>query len=171
MIMGEVGAGKTTLTLRLLREALEESAGPITVIDMAPKAIKVEGGTVGGRLLNEPDSRVRYMAPREITAPRLTARDAGELIKLAEKNWAEIDKLLEAFSADPCEVLFVNDISIYLHGGRLGSLLAALSKAKTVVANSYMGERLKEDFGTGVSLRERDLVLKLAENMDLVIRL
>jgi len=43
--------------------------------------------------------------------------------------------------------------------------------AETVVANGYLGERLRGDFGTGVSLRERDLVLKLADKMDEVIRL
>lgn len=171
LILGEVGAGKTSLTLQLMEEAIEKGARGITVIDMAPKVINVDGGSVGGLLLEKPDPRVRYMAPREISAPRLTARNAEELLEFADKNKSEIEALLNAFSMNPSEVLFVNDVSIYLQRGELDRLLGAFSMAETVVANGYLGERLRGDFGTGVSLRERDLVLKLADKMDEVIRL
>ena len=171
LIIGEVGTGKTRLTQQLMNEAIEMGVKGITVIDLAPKAINVNGSSIGGLLLEKPDQRIRYMAPKEIKTPRLTARNAEELLELADKNKLEIDIILNAFNMTPSEVLFVNDVSIYLQRGELEKLLGAFSRAKTVVANGYLGERLREDFSTGVSLRERSLILKMADRMDKVIRL
>ena len=171
LIIGEVGTGKTRLTLRLMNEAIEMDVKDITVIDMAPKAINVNGSSIGGLLLEKPDPRIRYMAPKEIKTPRLTARNAEELLELADKNKLEIDVLLNAFNKNPSKVLFVNDVSIYLQRGELERILGVFSKAETIVANGYLGERLREDFSTGVSLRERNLILKMADKMDKVIRL
>ena len=38
LILGDVGTGKTLLTKRLLREALEKTDGMVTVLDFAPPA-------------------------------------------------------------------------------------------------------------------------------------
>ena len=171
LILGDVGTGKTSLTQRLLREALEEGATGITVIDMAPGKIVVNDAPIGGYLLDKPDSRVRYLAPKDVKAPRLTAKNPEELIELAEKNRIEIESLLDTFSRNPGNILFVNDASIYLQRGNLNTLWAALLKAKTLVINSYLGERLKSDQGTGISAREKDLVLELVSKMDVVIKL
>lgn len=114
---------------------------------------------------------MRYLAPKEVWPPRLKAKNPGELISLAERNCEGIEALLVRYSEEPSEVLFVNDVSIYLQAGDLETLWGALSKAGTLVVNSYLGERLNDDQGTGISTRERNEVLALAERMDMVIRL
>ena len=171
LIVGEVGSGKTRLTRRLLTEALAGGRGNVSVIDMAPKPLNVNGLLAGGALLQEPDPRVRYLAPKEVKAPRLSARDAGELIEFADQNRKEIEGLLEDFLREPTEDLFVNDVSIYLQRGDLERLWKAFSAAYTVVANGYLGERLAHDFGSGLSEREANLMRRLAGRMDEVIRL
>jgi len=171
LIIGEVGTGKTSLTRRLLKEAFEDSNDILTVIDMAPRTIKVDGKFIGGPLLEKMNPRVRYMTPNYLNAPRLTANSADELTKLVSENKSKIDTLLNDFLLNPTRTLFVNDVSIYLQSGDLIDLLWTFFAARTVVANGYLGERLKSDYGTGISLRERDLMLKLADKMDLVVRL
>ncbi len=143
----------------------------ITVIDMAPSRIVVDGESIGGHLLDEPDTRVNYLAPVDVKAPRLTAKNPIELVEIADRNWREIDVILDYFSNNPTDALFVNDASIYLQKGDLNRLWAALSKAKTLIVNAYFGERLKSDQSTGISARERDHVKALASRMDKVIRL
>jgi len=99
------------------------------------------------------------------------AKNQDELISIADSNRAKIEKVLEAFNKAPTKVLFINDASMYLQKGELENLRATISKAETAVVNAYLGERLKNDLGTGLSNRERTLVLSLAEKMDRVIRL
>jgi len=43
--------------------------------------------------------------------------------------------------------------------------------AQTVIANGYLGKRLAEDYGSGVSAHERRNMLDLVEEMDLVVNL
>ena len=171
LITGEVGSGKTTLMRKLLNEALEGGKEEITLIDMAPERISTENGSIGGRLLGNPVKRVRLLTPSGIKAPRLTAKSPDELVLIADSNRAKIEKVLEMFNKAPTKVLFINDASMYLQRGDLETLLAAISKAETVVVNAYLGERLKNDLGTGLSKLERELVLSLGEKMDDVIQL
>jgi GTPase SAR1 family protein len=171
LITGEVGSGKTTLTRKLLNEAIEGGNEKITLIDMAPERISTENGSIGGRLLENPVTRVRLLTPSGIKAPRLTAKNPDELVSIADSNRAKIEKVLETFNKVPTKVLFINDASMYLQRGDLETLLAAISKAETVVVNAYLGERLKNDLGTGLSKLERELVLSLGEKMDDVIQL
>jgi KaiC/GvpD/RAD55 family RecA-like ATPase len=171
LITGEVGSGKTTLTRKLLIEALEAGNEGITLIDMAPEKVSTENGSIGGRLLEKQVEGVRQLTPSGIKAPRLTARNPDELLSIADSNRAKIEKVLKVFNKAPTNVLFINDASMYLQEGELDTLRTTISKAETVVVNAYLGERLKNDLGTGVSIRERTLVLSLAEKMDRVIRL
>ena len=172
LIIGDVGTGKTELTRRLLVEAAEEGyVSSITVMDMAPRATMIRGLSVGGVLVDPEDLGVRYLGLDDIKTPRLSAKNADELLRLADYNRTEIEELLEKFAADPTDILFINDISIYLQRGDLELLWSTLGKAETVVANGYMGERLKDDLGTGVSAREEEMMGKLADRMDVVIHL
>ncbi|MEM2906403.1 MAG: hypothetical protein QW057_04645 [Candidatus Bathyarchaeia archaeon] len=172
LILGDVGVGKTQLTRRLLAEAVEQGhSREITVIEMAPEAMTVKGLTVGGRLLNPKASPVRLLEGRDIKAPRLSARNGREVLELAERNAAETRRLLEEFLREPTRVLFVNDLSIYLHRGDLEYLWRALQRAETVVANAYRGDKLKNDLDTGLSDRERQLVDTLEARMDVVLYL
>jgi hypothetical protein len=171
LITGEVGAGKTTLTRKLLDEALEGDDDDITLIDMAPERVSTSNESIGGKLLEYPVNRIRELNPSNLMAPRLTAKTPGELISIAESNKAKIEKVLEAFIKSPSDILFINDASMYLQRGKLDTLYAVISRAQTSVVNAYLGERLKNDLGTGLSKRERELVLSLGEKMDGVIRL
>jgi GTPase SAR1 family protein len=171
LIMGEVGSGKTRLTNRLLEEALSESLQGITVIDMAPEATTLKGISVGGTLRGAENPRVRCLRADIMKTPRLSARDADELIEYADHNRKITGGLLDDFTLKPTSILFVNDVSIYLQRGEINRLWRAFEAAETVVANGYYGERLKADYGTGLSSRERTLMEELASRMDRVIRL
>lgn len=174
LIMGDVGTGKTKLTVELLEEAVELGfSRMITVIDMAPEAEVVEGRTVGGRLseFTRSHREVRYLMPPKVETPRLTASSAEELLSLARLNVERIRPLLEEYVAAPSLILFINDISIYLQSRSVDTVLRAAGRAETFIANGYYGGYFSQDHGTGVSRRERDLMDLLASHMDIVIRL
>ena len=79
--------------------------------------------------------------------------------------------MLEVFDTEPSRILFINDVSLYLQRGSLDRLWETLLKADTVVANGYVGERLKDDLGTGLSRDERRRMDELASRVDVVIRI
>jgi len=171
LIVGDVGAGKTTLTRRLLLEAVDQINDVITVLDFAPPAQKVKGMEVGGYLLEERHPRIRYLYSRLIKTPRLSAEDGEELIRLAGFNREITDSLIAKYLDSPTGTLFLNDVSIHLQQGNLKELLDAMKNAYTVVANGYMGFKLKPDHGSGVSKRESFMMRRLAAGMDRVIDL
>jgi len=171
LIVGDVGAGKTRLTRRLLEEALELGLDGVTVIDMAPRAVDIDGVTVGGVLFNADARGIRYLQTDDIKTPRLSARTSEELLQLADHNRENVERLLEAFDTEPSSILFINDVSIYLQRGSLDRLWETLLKADTVVANGYVGEKLKADLGTGLSRDERLRIDELASRVAEVIRI
>lgn len=170
LIIGDVSTGKTRLTRRILRQArnVEED---ITVIDMAPPPKEFSGKKAGGPLLNEKVGEIRYFWPREIKTPRLSAETTEELLAMARYNKEIIEPILKLYKKDPSRILFVNDVSIYLQQGSFKELWCSLAKAETLIVNGYHGIKLKEDLGTGLSEREKELMKKLASKMDNVIRL
>ncbi len=167
--MGDVNTGKTMMTKDLLDEAIKLDPSEVTVIDMAPKLSIVKGFSFGGALLEPRDYDVLCLMPDEIRTPRLSARTSEELLQLATHNKQKIERLLYEFQAHPSRILFINDVSIYLQSGKLERLWDTIKLAETVVANGYLGTRLEEDLGTGVSTRERRLMEELASRMDVVI--
>lgn len=169
LIVGDVGVGKTRLTRRLLGEELEMNLERVTVIDMAPDVVNIEGVSVGGALLGAYKGDIRLLRSNDIKTPRLSAKSPEELLQLADHNRREIEGLLDAFDTEPSETLFVNDVSIYLQSGKLERLWDTIKLAETVVVNGYFGTRLEEDLGTGVSARERRLMEELASRMDKVV--
>lgn len=175
LIVGDVGSGKTALTARLLTEALAIfSANDITLIDMAPKRREFKGVTVGGRLtdfMNVPTGlRILTPTPRPV-ASRIEGLAAGDVLRFAQSNHQSIDRVLQTYSADPAQILFMNDVSMYLQVGELGNLLTVIASAKTVVMNSYEGIALKDDRGSGVSQNERDGLAILKGAVDRVMTL
>ena len=169
IITGDIGSGKTVLTRKLLREALE-SGEAVTVIDFAPKARIINGVKVGGFLVDgETDCRV--LRSENISTPRLSASDADELVKLADLNAKITLDMLAEFIGDPTQVLVINDTSIHLQSGDIEPLFLAIEKSETVILNGYIGEYLKEDHGTGISNREKELMKILAQSMDGEIKL
>jgi nucleoside-triphosphatase THEP1 len=171
LITGDVGAGKTRLTRRFLEEAKERGLYGITVIDMAPKAVNVNGTYVGGALVELAESCIKFLSSDDIKTPRLSASTAEELLRLADHNMLEVEELLRTFETEPSNTLFVNDVSIYLQRGDLERLWRTFQRAETVIANGYVGEMLEEDLSTGLSRNERRQMELLALRMDEVIRL
>ena len=171
LIVGEMGTGKTTLTRRLLFEAVDQVSDLITVLDFAPTAQKVKGIDVGGYLLEHSHPKVKYLCSRFIKTPRLSAEDRYDVIRLASYNRKITEHLITKFLDSPTDTLFINDASIHLQQGKLRELLDAIKKSSTVVANCYRGIPLMSDHGSGISRREYSLMLKLAARMDKVIKL
>jgi len=172
LILGDVGSGKTRFTRSLLMEALEEGYGAqITVIDMAPEQVFLNGSAIGGKILKPGEFKIRYLDAGDVKTPRLSARSPDELLELAEHNRRTIERMLNFFIDSPTRILFINDVSLYLQRGSLDLLWSALEKADTAIVNGYYGEKLQDDLGTGVSKRERRLMEKLAARVDITFML
>lgn len=171
LIVGDVGAGKTTFTRRLLLEAVNQVNGLITVLDFAPPAQKVKGVEVGGYLLEDGHPKIKCLYSRLVKTPRLSAEDRYEVIRLASYNREITESLIAKFLDSPTDTLFINDASIHLQQGNLRMLLNAIDIASTVVANGYMGSKLRPNHGSGVSEREYFKLRQLAARMDRVVEL
>ena len=174
LIAGDVGTGKTALTVQIFEKLIDLGLeNDITIIDMAPKTFFISGKRVGGKLDEYTDlvKKVKYLAPSVVYAPRLTSKSSQELLHLVKENVKNLDPLIDEYIRNPTKILIINDLSIYFHAGDLSKILQCLSKAETFLANSYYGKTLKNDFNTGVSYRERNLVKKMMRYMDRVIML
>jgi hypothetical protein len=174
LIMGDVGAGKTRLTLRLLNEAINLGrAREITLIDMAPSTVIREVRKVGGKIGEFTDAvkKIRCLTPQVVETPRLSAHSSDELLKLVKINKERMDPLLKEYLENPTKIAFINDMSMYFQSGAFDLILSVARKADTFVANGYYGKFFAFDFGTGVSKIERDLMDKLAQHMDTVLRI
>jgi energy-coupling factor transporter ATP-binding protein EcfA2 len=170
LILGEAGSGKTKLAARLLQELIAlVDPEKITVIDLAPKSFS----GVGGKLTDYVSviSEVKYLSPEKVYTPRLAGTSPKEVLHYAKLNRRVMEPLLNKYIQNPTEVLVMNDVTLYLHSGRLEKVLECVKLAKTFLATAYYGIKLSEDFGTGISSRERQLTDKLAARMDLVVKI
>ncbi|MBS7625927.1 hypothetical protein KEJ51_02640 [Candidatus Bathyarchaeota archaeon] len=174
LILGEISTGKTSLTARFLKEALQtENPKDITLIDMAPDKIIHRGKPIGGRILDitELPCAMRVLQPSRVNPPRHSAKSKEELLKFVEDNRKAIEEVLDIYLDRPTPILFINDLSIYLQSGRWRKIFEAMNRSETFIANAYYGETLKEDLGTEVSEVEKRLVEKLSDRVDLIIKL
>lgn len=170
LIKGDVGTGKTRLTESLLRRAAEVfPTGHITVIDLAPERRSAGMRLVGGTM--SVPNEVKYLRPSKIWAPRLEGRTKEEVVSLAKANAEAIETIFDIFKNTPTPILFINDLTIYLHAGSLERLIEVIEMADTFVGNAYEGLGLKEDKGSGISERERSLLKQLEGFMNVVIDL
>lgn len=170
LILGDVGSGKTRLTAKILDVLLEKtSVDDITVIDMSPTTVK----GIGGRLSSYTPSalKVRYLAPEVVRAPRIEGKNRDEVISLAEFNKKVIEPLLHEFIRRSTSILFINDLSIYLHAGDVETIIKCLELSNTVVANSYHGNALFNDKGSDISIREKKMISLLINRFDEVFNL
>ena len=174
LITGDVGVGKTKLTIALLEEAIALGlSDKITIIDMAPATVYIQGRKIGGKLVefSEKLSNVRYLTPQRVETPRLSAKSTRKLLHLVDLNEKRIKPLLNEFVETPTSILFVNDISIYLQSGFDEPILSVMRSSETFVGNGYYGSTLQSDFETEVSKTERRLMNKLVDTVDVVINL
>jgi len=174
LITGDLGSGKTAVLAKLLDEAINSKQGAkIAVIDMAPGERTIHSHVVGKTLreyLKNLDL-VQYMAPKNVYATRIDGNSKPQVEKLAAANAKNLGSLLDEFMEKPSKILFINDITIYLHRGELSKVLKIISKCSTFVANGYRGKFPADDRGTGISRRERRLLDKLQKNMNITIEL
>ncbi|MDG6995321.1 MAG: hypothetical protein JRN52_05310 [Nitrososphaerota archaeon] len=168
LIVGEVHSGKTRLMSKLLSQAIKLYPNErILVLDFAPN-IKTKTGKVGSKLRIPAAKNIFCLAPEHVYAPRLEGQSAREVLMLAKKNKEQIDRLLKIAHA---KIVFLNDVTLYLHSGRATLLMRLAGRSETFVANGYKGKLLIDDKGSGISLHESIELDCLAEKMDLVIQL
>jgi energy-coupling factor transporter ATP-binding protein EcfA2 len=170
LILGEAGSGKTRLAAKLFQElAMLISPEEITVIDLAPRKV----GGIGGKLTDyvEISSDVRYLSPKNVYTPRLAGRSFEQVLHYAQSNRENMEPLLNKFIQNPTRVLIINDVTLYLHLGKLETVLSCLRLANTFLATAYYGSKLANDLGTGISANERQLVDKLARFLDLTVKI
>jgi hypothetical protein len=156
LIRGEVGTGKTQLTQGLLEEA-EALRREIAVIDMAPEPKNGAGGKLN------PGKSDYYTT--DIKTPRLSGTTEKEVIELAELNKKRIEGLFSIYN--PKDVLFMNDVSIYLQRGKVERIVSVMSSSSTCIMNGYFGTSLGED---SFSAEERRKMIELQKFCDIIIR-
>jgi len=169
LILGETGSGKTKLLAEILQELTwQVDPEEITVIDLAPQRT----GEIGGKLTDylNIDSRVRYLSPEKVYTPRLAGTSPEQVLRYAKLNKKSMEPLLNRFVRNVTRVLMLNDITLYLHLGELQTVLECVRLADTFSATAYHGSRFDKDFGTGISVRERQMTEKLAAFMDSIFR-
>jgi len=170
LILGEAGSGKTKLAAQLLQELMMMvNPEEITVIDLAPQRV----GEIGGKLTEyvNVNSRVRYLSPKNVCTPRLAGASPKQVLHYAELNRKNMEPLLNRFIRNVTEVLVLNDVTLYLHSGKLETVLKCVRLANTFLATAYYGSKLAEDLGTGISSKEKQLTDKLATSMDLTLKI
>ncbi len=169
IIYGEAGSGKTRLLAKLLKE-FSNILGPskITIIDLAPPKV----GDIGGPLTQYIDVKgFIYLRPEYVYAPRLMACNSEELRRYVSNNVERGRKCFQTYLMDPTELLAVNDITIFLHGADVEELMEYVAMANTFITTAYYGEKLMQDYGTGLSSKERESVEKLLKHFDVAIML
>ena len=147
LVLGDINAGKTTLTRDILaefcRRGLDER---IAILDLAPEIpgdAAAERGLpgAGGKLLPPGGHSVLYLTGH-FAAPRLTSKTEEEALEKARRNRRTMGRLFGRLKNSSRDILLVNDISMALQAGTTASLIRILAAAKTVIANGYWGERL-----------------------------
>jgi len=170
LILGEVGSGKTRLAAKLLQELMTlMTPEKITLIDFAPKRV----GEIGGKItdfLSLP-SVIKYLSLKSVYMPRAAGKSPKQVLHYAELNRKNMEPLLDEFIHNTTEVLVLNDVTLYLHSGKLENVLKCVRSAKTILATAYYGSKLDNDLGTGISSRERKLTDELATFMDLTVKI
>ena len=162
LIAGDVNAGKTRYCLDILLAFVRAGRLDIAVLDFAPATIS----GIGGKLVPSETSGVIYFSA-DISAPRLTGRNETEIIDLAQHNARTIESLLEDYLASPKDILFINDITLYLHTGSMERIMAVIDTASTTVINAYYGSAFSN---MPLSAQEKRSVEHLMKRMDRVIR-
>lgn len=173
LIIGDVGKGKTFLTLKIILKLTEIGLSEeLTVLDFAPSKIEIDGDVIGGKLVefNVLPFKVKYYTDM-IYAPRLMGKNSIEIVNFARLNRRVCDRLLRRYLRNPSSILVINDITLYFQVDDLGLLPKVLEKSETFIANGYYGKRLVDDKGSNVSLVERRNLIDLIGMMDLVIDL
>lgn len=170
LVMGDINAGKTTLCRQwLARLCAQGQGGRIVVLDLAPDippALAQARGLAGagGYLLPPPDSDVLDLRTH-LHAPRLSSATEAEAEEKAAENARAIEALFDQLppSGSGRDVLFINDVTLYLQAGCASTLIGKIGRADvtTLVVNGYWGQRLGD---SALSRREREQTRRLREH-------
>ena len=163
LILGEVGTGKTKLTVDLLNQVLEKKTVKVAFLDLAPGLTKGIGSKA-----NVPQNPLLRYYTTEIVPPRLTAQSPEEAKSYALQNARAIEVLFSSYMRNKCEVLFINDVSLYLQAGEMQKLLTVTTTAPSVIMNGYYGFSLG---GKSFGKHERQQMKELRKRCDKVIML
>lgn len=163
VIIGDVNSGKTQYTLNIIREFLTSGIRDIAILDLAPEKVR----EIGGKMIPPEAPEILYMTT-EIVAPRLTGSGDDEIQMLARENKQTIEKLFDTYLQNPQDIIFVNDVTLYLHAGSVDRLNQVLSTATTQVLNAYYGTTFLESL---LSRREKEQVDVLLKQCDILIEL
>jgi hypothetical protein len=163
VIIGDVNSGKTHYTLNIMREFLITGIRDIAILDLAPAKVR----EIGGKMIPPEDPEILYMTT-DIVAPRLTGRNDDEIQMLARKNRQVIEKLFVTYLQSPRDIIFINDVTLYLHAGTIDHLTELLSTASTQVVNAYYGTSFAD---SPLTRKERESVDLLLQTCDCVIEL
>lgn len=171
LLYGETNTKKTYYTAMFVKFLVESKFNPldITILDFAPKIITINDLKVGGRIedfYKESNACKNLSFEGEIIPPRLCSTNLKELNENAQGNFNKTKKILQEYAQNPTPVLVINDISIYLHIGKLKYLLKTIKKARTFFGNSYYGTSINRDFTYKFSLNEKKLVEALLEKIE-----
>ena len=164
VLAGAVNSGKTTQTAAIVEQFLRAGYGAnIALLDLAPN--QVSG--IGGKLCFDKIAQVVYLTD-EILAPRLMGRDADHTLELATHNARTIEKLFAELESHGRDILFINDVTLYLQAGNINILLGFLENFSTKIINAYYGHSFDD---SELSQRERQLTDFLMDKSDAVILL
>ena len=148
LVIGDVNTGKTTLCKRWLTELCQQGLGArIALLDLAPtisRELALQRGIVGaGGELHAPAGSGVLDLRTHLEPPRLSSSSEGEALEKAARNAQRIDALLGRLEPQR-DILFINDVTLFLQARSAASLIeaAGFDKRTTLVVNGYRGERL-----------------------------
>ncbi|MEM4164317.1 MAG: hypothetical protein QXJ86_00550 [Nitrososphaerales archaeon] len=169
IITGEVGSGKTRLLARLIDEAVESGLNA-TVLDLAPK-FNAQTFKVGTSIkyYTRNLALTTYLRPKGIIAPRLLAKSKKEVIEYATRNASIITPIIVNLITSPPLILFIDDLTIYLHAGKLSLIKKLVENIKTFIATAYSGKALSDDKNSGLTIKEQSSLRSLIEDVRLNI--
>ena len=148
LVIGDVNTGKTTLCKRWLSELCQQGLGArIALLDLAPtisRELALQRGIVGaGGELRAPAGSEVLDLRATLEPPRLSSSSEGEALEKAERNAQLIETLICQLEPQR-DILFINDVTLFLQARSAASLIeaAGFDKRTTLVVNGYRGERL-----------------------------
>ena len=161
LITGDVNTGKTRYCLAILHAFLKAGMSDIAVLDFAPAPVS----GIGGKLVPPETAGVLYFSAA-ISAPRLTGRNETEIMDLARCNARIIESLLRDYLAAPRDILFINDVTLYLHAGDIERIIRVMDTSTTAVLNAYYGRAFE---GMPLSVQEKHRIELLMKRMDHIV--
>ncbi len=163
IIVGDVNTGKSIYTLRMLDTLAESEYPSVAVIDCAPQAVR----GIGGKMREAERSGILYLTTT-IAALRLTGTSDEEILALAAVNARTIESIFDSYLRDPREILFINDVTLYLQAGSVERFVEVMESAGTLVMNAYRGTTFQD---SPLSRRERRLLGEIMQRCNRVIGL